>query len=1231
MNKHLLKIKTPLLLIILSLNSLAQAPEVHWRRSSWATNKHNNNKSTNYLPVGAPQTQQESGEDWFYSFQKGMNGSNHESYICVGFSSFVNEVCRPCQTIDYESDYDQEHLECKYIRKGCKRGTVSKQDLDGTLQWIRSFNTDGTELLEIRQSIDQQYIYVCGENRSIDVPYNTPNANNLQVSYNNQTPCELLSGQPKIYVAKIEYATGVLVWERIYGSANNQNTFENVRSRASDLIELDNGDIVVTGWESGDGFAMNINGATGDMNSGAFQLLNFSSISNQFASHPQSIEKKLGSNELVITGIIYRSAPDYEDMFILDINSSLSQNNLTTVGAINYLNTASFTRSWDIAIRTNGNILVGAYEIDGTGNWWTDRKGMVLEFSATNLAHINTVTFPLNVTAFDLKVGVTNTSDGGYAAVSSTQTSAPQFSYTSCCSPTYTTLNTWYWSTDAYILKYSSSHALEWEKVFDSETIHGPCLDEDIKKQECLYKILEAPDGGLVVCGNNSNNFDDNYLAKLYGPCQKNLVYSQNTGTTVGLFGSLLINQVRTVPSVGLLNYKDQILIGPGSEITLQGDWRFADSKQVGVPTGIVVYPGGKLILDPQCKLMGISPNDCSSENMWDGIQVYGDRLQPQYAHTQPNPYHGVVVMNGATIEDARTAVAMGDNGWGQNGGVIYAVNSTFRNNFTAVSFMNYFNPAYADGRTFSRFIESSFICDQPMKDSYYGGRASNVFISNWAVHGIKFLGCHFTNNYSGTFNDGKRTTGIFSIDATYDVFPSDNPNTVFQPCDFPDGVKTTFNQLSKGVEYWFEPTYNINNKIRIYQSEFNNNNIGIKSQLDPNTLVFANTFTFTSAFKHDFNIAQPRGILIEGSLNTGIFDNQLFFNSSLTTPFPPIGVQANNTYQFPGFANSISGNIFQSPTQGISSIGTAFTRNNPQIQATCNTYQDLEYDWVVDFDPNALPTGEIFADQTWSQTDPMNTFTSSPTGANIIGTNINGTPNYYTTSGSLNTSNVNLLLPIGNTNCPTRDACWAYGEEGGGGNPEGKSERTGNIMSLIYQGRYDKALDQINNLTDENDKYFFMYLRTIFMNGGNFARLSSTEKTTLIGYAKQNTPIGAYAKAVLNFFTDNSIQNYPDVNPTIKGFTEGINTRISEQPLMERVKMYPNPAKNNINCEFITESSKIKIRIFDVLGTEIYTKELVENKNLNIDCSYWQNGIYLIECDVNGFKVTKKVVVLHE
>jgi hypothetical protein len=41
----------------------------------------------------------------------------------------------------------------------------------------------------------------------------------------------------------------------------------------------------------------------------------------------------------------------------------------------------------------------------------------------------------------------------------------------------------------------------------------------DLKRQECMYSIIQSPDGGFVVVGNNSRNFDDCYVAKLKNIC----------------------------------------------------------------------------------------------------------------------------------------------------------------------------------------------------------------------------------------------------------------------------------------------------------------------------------------------------------------------------------------------------------------------------------------------------------------------------------------------------------------------------------------------------------------------------------------------------------------------------------------------------------------------------------------------------------------------------------------
>ena len=44
-------------------------------------------------------------------------------------------------------------------------------------------------------------------------------------------------------------------------------------------------------------------------------------------------------------------------------------------------------------------------------------------------------------------------------------------------------------------------------------------LTGDVKKQECMYSITQADDGGLVIDGNYSENRDDCYLVKLYNDC----------------------------------------------------------------------------------------------------------------------------------------------------------------------------------------------------------------------------------------------------------------------------------------------------------------------------------------------------------------------------------------------------------------------------------------------------------------------------------------------------------------------------------------------------------------------------------------------------------------------------------------------------------------------------------------------------------------------------------------
>ena len=96
----------------------------------------------------------------------------------------------------------------------------------------------------------------------------------------------------------------------------------------------------------------------------------------------------------------------------------------------------------------------------------------------------------------------------------------------------------------------------------------------------------------------------------------------------------------------------------------------------------IIVRPGGKLIVDG-----GTLTNACTGE-MWQGIFVEGNRNLHQTEANQGT----VVLRNGAVIENAICGIRTGAPGDSTitTGGIIYASNTTFRNNRRAVAFFPY-------------------------------------------------------------------------------------------------------------------------------------------------------------------------------------------------------------------------------------------------------------------------------------------------------------------------------------------------------------------------------------------------------------------------------------------------------------------------------------------------------------------------------------------------------------
>jgi len=100
-------------------------------------------------------------------------------------------------------------------------------------------------------------------------------------------------------------------------------------------------------------------------------------------------------------------------------------------------------------------------------------------------------------------------------------------------------------------------------------------------------------------------------------------------------------------------------------------------------------------------------------------------------------------------------------------------------------------------------------------------------------------------------------------------------------------------------------------------------------------------------------------------------------------------------------------------------------------------------------------------------------------------------------------------------------------------------------------------------------------------------------------------------------------------------GFQSGSNAGLFDglsNQLDEMVKIYPNPATSQatISLNLINESS-IQLSVSDAAGKVISAKnygKLTGNWDLNLNTNNFNSGIYLIQIEINGAIVTKRLII---
>lgn len=747
------------------------------------------------------------------------------------------------------------------------------------------------------------------------------------------------NGVTHIFVVKYDLDGGI-VWQALYGAADYASGAAAAWGQTNEgksLMMHSNGDLYAVGYTTiGNGqvpIILRINPSNGHL------------VLKHSVPLPASPPTDENSNGNLPEGILFRSiaeisngniaiggcvnyssynAPnsnDYQRGIVYSFNSSLglntnwSGNNPRTFQAISGITETS--NIWELSYHnTLGQLMVAVMNncdrCTVSGNNWSQGEIWRLDPSNGNVISGSGITNPSSlgtINAFDLKIGIVETSDGGFAAVSSrrngsftppTNDQMGTFTLAVCdnnqsyANPTgpyeggtdnlYAT-----WDTDPLVVKFDQYGNKLWEWSEDITPGRARQFPPgDMKRQECMYKITETEDLGLAISGNCSFNLDDYYMVKLAPDCNANQSYDYSSGYFV------TTNETWNTS----MNIMGRVLVQSGAVLTIDGNTtkiRFADTQKTGVKTDLWIQPGGRVILSNGAELTSIDNAVCPG-SMWDGITVEGDSHQSQYYDNSVgrNLYQGNLTVYSSTISNARCAAITagvdnsGNFDWGASGGVIWAHHADFVNNTDDIKFMPYPHTSLLSSvpNNSSELYECRFLQTGLLNNA----KPVIGHVTIWGTDGVKLRGCEFDYSAGSAYpNVLQHGYGILSVDAKYSV---------------EDGyaLHSKFTELRTGIEV---KNSNPLKSINVENALFTGNNTGID----------ISSMQSVRIDKNEFNMGNGSlylGIHLNNCKNYAVTNNTLVNGGSSQSA---IGIYAINSG---AGAHKIYRNTFEDLSVGI-------------------------------------------------------------------------------------------------------------------------------------------------------------------------------------------------------------------------------------------------------------------------------------------------------------------------
>jgi hypothetical protein len=208
------------------------------------------------------------------------------------------------------------------------------------------------------------------------------------------------------------------------------------------------------------------------------------------------------------------------------------------------------------------------------------------------------------------------------------------------------------------------------------------------------------------------------------------------------------------------------IIVNPGKVLTIRDcTVEFTDSERVGKRSGIIVRPGGRLLID-NAELTALA-----CDRRWDGIEVQGDPslLSPSF---DKDDQGGVRIIDGGTISDARVGIYVGGfcpDGFlcpddaEVAGGYVEIDSAVFRDNLIGIKFAPYAR------KNLSHVQNARFVTSRRMGDVIARLQRIEHILLDGKV-GLPISGCRFENGVAARYPTDIRGTGIVAIDASFEV-----------------------------------------------------------------------------------------------------------------------------------------------------------------------------------------------------------------------------------------------------------------------------------------------------------------------------------------------------------------------------------------------------------------------------------------------------------------------------